>query len=187
MLYSYNKTLLEFKKIGFKTISIYLFGFVFIIGGVSYGAGRFGAFGDLNSYEKNLLLLNIKETPFNEDELVSLMKELNMKFPHIALAQSYVETGKFQSKIFRENNNLFGMKQAHHRVNTAKGTQHNHAYYDNWEASVYDYAFYQCRYLGGIRTEEEYFRYLNASYAEDPNYVSKIKTIIQKHKLRELF
>jgi flagellum-specific peptidoglycan hydrolase FlgJ len=79
------------------------------------------------------------------------------------------------------------MKQARQRVNTAKGTQNNHAYYDSWEESVYDYAFYQCRYLGGIHTEEEYFRYLNASYAEDPNYVSKVKSVIEKQKLRELF
>jgi len=147
MLYSYNKTLLEFKRIGFKKLILVLAGFTFVIGSVSYGIGRYAAFGDLSSYEKNLLLLNIKETPFNQDELITLMKELNIKFPHIALAQSYVETGQFNSKIFRENNNLFGMKQAKQRVNTAKGTQHNHAYYDTWEESVYDYAFYQCRYL----------------------------------------
>jgi len=187
MLYSYNKTFLEFKKIGLGKLVIILSGFAFILGIVFYGIGRYGAFGDLNMYEKNILLLNIKETPFNEDRLVILMKELNMKFPHIVLAQSYVETGKFKSKIFIENNNLFGMKQARQRVNTAKGTQNNHAYYESWEESVYDYAFYQCRYLGGIQTEEEYFRYLNASYAEDPNYVSKVKSVIEKQKLRKLF
>lgn len=187
MLYSYNKTLLEFKKIGLRKLIIILSGFTFVIGSISYGVGRYGAFGDLTEYEKNILLLNIKETPFDEKHLIEMMKDLNIKFPHIVLAQSYIETGKFNSKIFRENNNLFGMKQAKQRVNTAKGTQHNHAYYDSWEASVYDYAFYQCRYLGGIKTEEEYFRYLNASYAEDPNYVSKVKAVIKKEKLRELF
>jgi hypothetical protein len=187
MLYSYNKTLLEFKKIGLRKLILILSGFTFVIGSVFYGVGRYGAFGDLTEYEKNILLLNIKETPFNEKHLIEMMKDLNMKFPHIALAQSYVETGQFKSKIFRENNNLFGMKQARQRVNTAKGTQNNHAYYDSWEESVYDYAFYQCRYLGGIHTEEEYFRYLNASYAEDPNYVSKVKSVIEKQKLRELF
>ena len=187
MLYRYDKHGLLFKKINFKKLSISLIIFGTIVGFGSYCLGRYGAFGELSQYEKNILLLNIKETPFEEKELIQLMKDLNMKFPHIALAQSYIETNRFKSRIFRENNNLFGMKQARQRVNTAKGTQHNHAYYESWEESVYDYAFYQCRYLGGIKTEEEYFRYLNASYAEDPNYVSKIKSVIKREKLRELF
>ena len=52
------------------------------------------------------------------------------------------------------------MKEAYVRVHTARGTQYGHAYYEDWEESVYDYAFYQCRYLGAIRTEDEYFNYL---------------------------
>ena len=83
MLYSYNKTLLEFKKIGLRKLILILSGFTFVIGSVFYGVGRYAAFGDLSIYEKNILLLNIKETPFNEADLVKLMKELNMKFPHI--------------------------------------------------------------------------------------------------------
>jgi hypothetical protein len=52
---------------------------------------------------------------------------------------------------------------------------------------VYDYAFYQCRYLSGIRSESEYFEYLNASYAEDSGYVEAIRKVIQKENLKELF
>jgi hypothetical protein len=43
------------------------------------------------------------------------------------------------------------MKQARIRVNTAKGTNLNHAYYDTWMESLYDYAFYQCRYMSNIK------------------------------------
>jgi uncharacterized FlgJ-related protein len=39
-------------------------------------------------------------------------------------------------KIFVENNNLFGMKEARVRLNLAKGTQYGHAYYDDWKESV---------------------------------------------------
>ena len=187
MIYRYDRNGLQFKRINPRKLFVLLIGFGVVVSGLSYSIGKYEAFDSLSDYERNILLLNIKENPFDEKQLIKMMGDLNMKFPHIALAQSYIETGRFKSKVFRENNNLFGMKQARQRVNTAKGTQHNHAYYDTWEESVYDYAFYQCRYLGGIKTEEEYFRYLNASYAEDPNYVSKVKSVIKKEKLRELF
>jgi hypothetical protein len=50
------------------------------------------------------------------------------------------------------------MKQARSsNVNTAKGTNLNHAYYDTWMESVYDYAFYQCRYMSSASTEQEYY------------------------------
>jgi flagellum-specific peptidoglycan hydrolase FlgJ len=103
------------------------------------------------------------------------------------MAQSIIETGHWTSNIFKKNNNLFGMKQAYRRVNTAKGTQHNHAFYESWEESVYDYAFYQCRYLSGITNEDDYFQYLSKSYAEDPNYIKRLKDVIEKEQLHKKF
>ena len=143
----------------------------------------------LTPQEKEIILLNISDTTseFSSEKMVELMKELNIKYPHIVYAQSLIETGHFDSKIFKENNNLFGMKQARTRVTTAQGTQYNHAYYNNWRESVYDYAFYQCRYLSGLRNEEEYLAYLDRSYAEDPTYISKIRSLVNKENLRELF
>ena len=103
------------------------------------------------------------------------------------MAQSIVETGHWKSHIFRENHNLFGMKEAKQRVTTAQGTQNNHAYYSTWRESVYDYAFYQSRYLGSINSEADYYAYLDASYAENPNYIAAIKKAIKEHGLKELF
>ena len=79
------------------------------------------------------------------------------------------------------------MKQATVRVNVAKGTQYGHAYYDNWDESVYDYAFYQCRYLGSLKSEGEYYQYLSNYYAEDPNYVIKVKNTVEKYNLKSKF
>lgn len=191
MLYFYSKSGLEFKNISRK----------FIIGLLGYTAFLvLGTvlFTDKTEYTRNevietitpeerLIVINQNEFEFSEDTLVYLLTELNVKFPHIVLAQSIIETGHWSSRIFKENNNLFGMKEAYVRVHTAKGTQHNHAYYENWRESVYDYAFYQCRYLGGIKTEEEYLQYLSRSYAEAPNYIQSIKRVIENEKLREKF
>jgi hypothetical protein len=191
MLYFYSKSGLEFKNISRK----------FIIGLLGYTAFLvLGTvlFTDKTEYtrkevietitpEERLIVINQNEFAFSEDTLVYLLTELNVKFPHIVLAQSIIETGHWSSRIFKENNNLFGMKEAYVRVHTAKGTQHNHAYYENWRESVYDYAFYQCRYLGGIKTEQEYLQYLSRSYAEAPNYIQSIKRVIENEKLREKF
>lgn len=151
--------------------------------------GRYKRFETLEDLEKEVLIVNLKEEKesFSQDKLVAELKRLNIKFPHIVMAQSIVETGYWNSEIFKENNNLFGMKEARIRVNTAQGTNRNHAYYDSWEESIYDYAFYQCRYLGSIKTEEEYFMYLDRSYAEASNYVRTLRTVIENEKLKELF
>ena len=155
----------------------------------SFSFGRYKRLLVLEDFEKEILILNIKEEKesFSKDKLVSELNRLNVKFPHIVMAQSILETGHWSSDIFLENNNLFGMKEARVRINTAEGTNRNHAYYDNWRESVYDYAFYQCRYLSGLKTEEEYFFYLSSSYAEADDYVQSLKGVIERENLRELF
>ena len=185
MFYRYNKKELFFKK-DLTLMPIIVAALVLSSAGW-YIAGLNKSFDSLSEYEKNVILIHMDRKPFEEQQLIDLMKELNMKFPHIVLAQAKVESGYFKSRIFKENHNLFGMKQAQQRINTAKGTQHSHAFYDSWESSVYDYAFYQCRYLSSIRTEDEYYRYLAGSYAEDPHYISKLKEIVKREKLVEKF
>jgi flagellum-specific peptidoglycan hydrolase FlgJ len=119
---------------------------------------------------------------FSETNLVNKMKEINLKFPHIVLAQSQLETGNYKSKIFKHNNNLFGMKEARSRVKVSAGTKNGHAHYSTWIESLYDYAFMQCRYLGKIDNETDYYNYLGKTYAEDPDYISKLKKMADKNK-----
>jgi uncharacterized FlgJ-related protein len=188
-LFSYNKNSLEYNKVSLLpymllfiilTLLSYMYGFL---------EGREDKIIKLTPQEKELILINVQDTSltFSEEKLISLMNELNIKFPHIVLAQAKVESGNYTSKIFRENHNLFGMKEARVRIHTAQGTQFNHAYYNTWRESVYDYAFYQCRYLSNINTEDEYLSYLGQSYAEATNYVSILKTMLKREKLREKF
>ena len=79
------------------------------------------------------------------------------------------------------------MREAKQRITTAQGTENNHAYYYSWGESVLDYSFYQCRYLSNINTEEQYFQYLSQNYAENPNYVSVLRDMIQKENLKSRF
>lgn len=185
-LYFYDRESLRFKPA--KQILIWTILCFCLANVISFMYGRYKKINNLSVYEEQLLILSLDEkNKFSEKEFVQLLKDLNVKYPHIAMAQSIVETGHFKSKIFRENNNLFGMKESFRRVSTAKGTQYNHAYYDTWSESVYDYAFYQCRYLGAISSESDYYEYLSNYYAEDPDYVQKVKKAVQEYNLKLLF
>jgi uncharacterized FlgJ-related protein len=142
-----------------------------------------------DNFESDISVININDTlnDFSEDKLIDMIVSLNIKFPHIVLAQAKLESGNYSSKIFKENHNLFGMKEARVRIHTSKGTQFNHAYYSHWRESVYDYAFYQCRYLSTLHTEDEYYTYLSKSYAEATNYVNILKSMVIKEKLKDKF
>ena len=122
----------------------------------------------------------IPQPEFSSQLLHDYIEELNIRFPDIVYAQSKLETGDFNSTIFKENHNLFGMKCARSRPYTHKGSNRGHAMYDNWKESVIDYALYQGSYLRDLRTEAQYYEYIGNHYAEDPNYVAKVKKIVNK-------
>lgn len=181
-LYSYNKNKMEYipaSKVYFK----FVLGLIITFGiGMVYSYYKHSQ--QLNKVEyiteeTRMLILN-EENKFSEDKLKEYILSLNIKFPHIVLAQAKLESGYFKSKMFKENNNFFGMKVARKRPTTNKGEQYGHAYFDSWRDCVVDYAFYQAAYLHDIKTEQQYFAYLGANYAEDPDYVNKLKKIIRK-------
>lgn len=187
-LFTYDKETLEHRKISKWYVLLLFSTIITIIGVFSYSIGRIHKLKNLTDYEKELLVVDLNgRDDFSQDKLVEMLQDLNVKYPYIVLAQARIESGVYKSKIFKENHNLFGMKQANVRINTAKGTQYNHAYYDTWRESVYDYAFYQSRYMSAAKNEEEYFYILGQSYAESPDYVVALKQHIQKNNLRDLF
>lgn len=188
MFYKFDSKSLLWKK-DWRKVKIAL-SVVIVLMVSSFIAGRFLRFHSLDEYEKELVVVSLEKekNKFTEEKFIAELNRLNVKFPHIVMAQAIAETGHYQSQVFKENNNLFGMKQATVRINTAKGTQNGHAYYDNWYQSVYDYAFYQCRYLGQINSENDYYLYLSSSYAEaGDGYVKLLKDIIETEKLKEKF
>ena len=138
-----------------------------------------------NKYEK--VCIAEVQNNFTEEKFINKIKQLNLNYPHIVYAQAMLESGNFTSKIFRENNNMFGMKQARVRINLAKSTQYNHAYFETWEDCLLDFAFHRATYFHKLKTEQDYYNYLGKYYAEDPSYVGKLKSMVNKHKLKEKF
>jgi hypothetical protein len=129
----------------------------------------------------------IQNDYFTESKLIAYIKDLNLKFPHIVLAQAKLESGNYKSFLFKNNNNLFGMRNPSVRVSTSKGSKYGYAYYDSWRESVLDYAFFSVTYVNNLSSEESYYNYLKTVYAENTTYVSVLKNIVKNGKLKNLF
>lgn len=142
---------------------------------------------DTKTTEDRIMVILAERNQFTAEKLIAKIKEMHFQFPYIIYGQALLETDHFRSRIFRENNNIFGMKEATKRINVSRGTQYDHAFYNNWMDSVYDYGLYYASYLSKLGSEDQYFNYLSDFYAEDTSYVEKLKTLIVKENLKALF
>jgi len=185
MIYKFNEKTLQFIKVNHISVLskiILCVVFFFLIFGWSLIPKN-----TVEPSETEVKLIVMKYNEFSSEKLVDKIKSLNFKFPHIVYAQTILETNNFKSKMFVENNNLFGMKEAKSRITTAKGSQSNYAYYDNWCESLYDYALYSSNYLSSLNSKEDYLAYLSQNYAEDGSYINKLKEIINSQNLKKIF
>ena len=130
------------------------------------------------SPEDRLIILNNYDK-FSPEKFKTYLEELNVPHADIVYAQALLETGNFTSHIFKNNNNLFGMKVATIRPTTNIGEENGHAVFKHWRQSVVDYALYSSCYLTKM-SRQEYFDYLGSRYAENPNYVNLIKKILNE-------
>jgi|GEM_PF-581255 len=184
MYYTYDKSTLRFVRVNWLTVMMkVLVIFVVLISlfGLTIQSTK------QNRTESEVMIIMAEHNEFSADKLIGMIKKLNFKYPHIVYAQAILETSNFQSRIFKENNNIFGMKQAVIRITKSLGTQYEHAYYKNWMESLDDYALYSSTYLSSLTTESEYFNYLGQNYAEDTQYVSKLRQIIIAMNLKSEF
>ena len=184
MLYTYDKSTLRFVRVNWLSMILKVLAVIAVV---------FSVFGltiqstKQDRTESEVMIILAEQNKFSAEKLIGLIKEMNFNFPHIVYAQAILESSNFQSKIFKENHNLFGMKQAIIRITKAKGTQYEHAFYKNWIESLDDYALYSSTYLSSLKTEGDYFNYLSQNYAEDTLYISKLKKIIASMNLKSKF
>lgn len=109
-----------------------------------------------------------------QDSIYNYIISLNIRHPEIVYRQAQLESGNFTSKVFMENNNMFGMKVPYKRPNTVIGENRGYAVYESWQMSIIDYALYQT-FIAKNMAEEEYIEHLHNYYAEDTNYKNKLK------------
>lgn len=117
------------------------------------------------------------------DEVLSLRDSIkqeilkyNFQYPEIVYAQAILESGNFLHPKYKETNNLFGMFVAKKRLNITSGKKYSH--FEHWKYSIVDRALYEAQYLHG-KEKQAYYAYLGKNYAEDVNYVHKLKSIVK--------
>jgi uncharacterized FlgJ-related protein len=123
---------------------------------------------------------------FSELNVYKQLVKIGIAYPDVVLAQAKIETGNFTSKIFIENNNLFGMKLPERRETTAIGKNRNHATYTDWIQSIKDYKLWQDKMIHRAPTKHAYLAYLKRNYAEDKNYINKIKKTVKSLKMSKV-
>ena len=119
--------------------------------------------------QKNTDDITKSESNLPELTIPNLYKEIirnGILYPKIVLAQAILETGWFRSSVCRNKHNLFGLTNPH----TGKYYEFNH-----WTESVRAYhTKVQYKYKGG-----NYLLWLDEiGYAEDPNYIMAIISIL---------
>nr|DAI45433.1 MAG TPA: Mannosyl-glycoprotein endo-beta-N-acetylglucosaminidase [Bacteriophage sp.] len=94
----------------------------------------------------------------------------DIKHPEIVYSQALLETGHFKSKGCTRDNNLFGLYNSRKK---------RYCEFSHWAESVKAYKdWVQYRY----KSPNDYYEFLQRiGYAEDPNYITKLKQIVKKH------
>lgn len=104
-------------------------------------------------------------------------------------AQTILETGNFTSRIYKSNNNLFGMKMPKHRPTTALFEQHKHAFYATAKESVADFLIwltYNYIWQDDLKDFERYkMKFEKIKYSTTADYNERVNTIYLSLKTEE--
>jgi uncharacterized FlgJ-related protein len=188
MIYKFDKYSLQFVKD--KRKMRILSGSILLIVVGSFILGRYVQSTILDNFEVKFLEYQRQEQVLSQNKVIELLKKHKVRYPHIALAQAYVETNLGKTGIGKPNKNLFGMRFAHQRSTLAIGEENNFAVFDNWTESVLDYTLWQDAVFGvnSSTTEEQYYVVLDQIYCEgNHTYSQKVKQIINNYKLKSKF
>lgn len=117
----------------------------------------------------------------NYENLYREIIKQGIEYPDIVFAQAVLESGHFRSKVYRFNNNTFGMRMPRVRETVALKSLNGYAVYSDWQGSVEDYKLYQ-EYCFKDRkvSRKYYYQYLDRIYCKaGKNYSTKVKSVIR--------
>ena len=119
--------------------------------------------GDMIRTEEDIAAMNYE---LNRENILKIMEYYGLSNTDIVMAQARLETGNFTSRICKEYNNLFGLYDC---------SENDYYKFTSWKECILFYKIkIQSRYKGG-----DYMKFLeDISYAEDKEYVDKLKLII---------
>jgi len=140
----------------------------------------------LDTLTGKLILVTAEECgPVDDSLLWAFVQMIDPWYPEYIMAQAIVESGCGTSDVYKDNNNLFGMREARRRKTTADVDPKNprsYARYKNWKLSVIDRIQWEIfRFREDKPSEDKYLNSL-CTYAEDPEYISKIRSTAARYK-----
>ena len=114
----------------------------------------------------------------SQEGLMEALEYYEVKHPQIVYAQAILETGHFKSDLCLNGNNLFGL------YNSKK---HRYYTFDHWKDCVIAYKeMVQYKYKGdNDKPPNDYYKFLSdIGYAEDAQYIQKLKDIVNRNDKR---
>jgi flagellum-specific peptidoglycan hydrolase FlgJ len=108
----------------------------------------------------------------NEESILAELIKQGCVLPNIALAQFKIESTHFKSAICKENKNLAGIRTSNSEfvkkdTNGKAVKNRGHNVFTSYKNCIKEY----------IRIQNRYLKNINGKYAEDPEYISKLKTM----------
>jgi uncharacterized FlgJ-related protein len=152
-----------------------------------------------NKEQKLIYMPEVKEIPLTVETLHSELLAEKILCPEHVLAQIKLESGNLTSFLLKRTNNMLGMRYPLNRKTTACGIYipakdtvivgnrdelkkylktDNYAVYKSWKDGVADYKIWQ---ESNFNVTERYLTFLGKVYAEDSQYVQKIKQMAAAH------
>ena len=139
------------------------------------------------------LSMSSEQIPLSSDNLKYEIKRQQIFCPDEVYAQIQLESGRLNSFLSKRANNLLGMRFPFKRKTTAIGiflpaknkivmgtqqelmkyrSENHYAVYASWQDCVRDYKLWQSECF---KLSDRYLAFLGTYYAEDANYINKIK------------
>ena len=139
-------------------------------------------------FDENILKL-IGESSLNEEKLsvqaiYELAKKAGAYYPEVIAAQAIIESGLGNSNVYKNTNNLYGMKivNSNGRLTTQSKnkTYNGYGVYHNWQMSTIDRVLYDVAiFKNKPTTRQEYINKLSKIYCkETPSYAEHIYKVL---------
>lgn len=183
VLVRYNKETLNIEEVKYWKVFVCFFGIILLLLLFSFIVPK----NDKIKYIKTEAEVNIiTNNSFSKENLIKEIQRLPFKYKDVVLSQCILESGNFKSPVFKQYNNLLGLREAKQRLTLATGTHLNHATFTTWKECLLDRLIFEAKYMHDL-SRSEYLTYLDKVYAEAGGYSKVLEQIIKKNKLKEKF
>lgn len=107
----------------------------------------------------------MKDLEANVTNMLAVCEYYGVRHPRIVTAQAILESGNFESELFKKYNNPFGLYDSKKK---------DYSKFKHWTDAVVAYiSMVEHRYAGG-----DYYRFLEElPYAQDSRYIDKVRII----------